>query len=260
MKRIVGFLMIFLIAAGIARAEIQVQSIEYKEGETVLKGYIAYDDAQPGKRPGILVVHQWMGIGEHELDVIRAFAALGYAGMAADIYGKDVRPANTAEAGELSGKYKDDRGLYRARLNAGLQTLKAQDIVDGGKTAAIGYCFGGTGVLELARSGAELNAVVSFHGGLDTPAPEDAKNIRAAVQVHHGAADPLVPMKDVAAFSEEMANGGVADWQLAMYGNAKHSFTEKGAKDTEGSPTGYNKEADRRSWAAMKRLFEEKFK
>ena len=152
-------------------------------------------------------------------------AALGYTVFAADIYGKGIRPDNPKDAGALAGKYKNDRSLLRARVLAGLDVLKKQPLADAKRTAAIGYCFGGTTVLELARSGAEISVVVSFHGGLSTPTPGDASRIKGRVLALHGADDPFVPAKEVAEFGEEMRKAR-ADWQLVSYGNAVHSFTD----------------------------------
>ena len=163
------------------RAAIHTETVEYKQGDTTLEGFLAYDDAIPGLRPGVLVVHQWMGLTDYEKKRAEMLAQLGYVAFCADIYGKGVRPQNPREAGALAGKYKGDRHLLRARVNAGLDALRQQPLVDTKRIAAIGYCFGGTTVLELARSGADLNGVVSFHGGLDSPTPADGKNIKCKV-------------------------------------------------------------------------------
>ena len=144
-----------LACAGVARAGIHTQIVEYKQGDTTLEGFVAYDDAIPGKRPGILIVHQWLGLTDYEKKRAEMLAQLGYVAFCADIYGKGVRPQNTQEAGAQAGKYKNDRQLLRARANAGLDALRRQPLVDSKHIAAIGYCFGGTTVIELARSGAD---------------------------------------------------------------------------------------------------------
>src|SRR4051812_21657430 len=172
-----------------ADAKVRGQLVEYKQGDTVFEGYLAFDDAAKGKRPGILVVHAWMGLDENAKKRADMLAGLGYVAFAADIYGKGVRPKDRDEAGKLAGKYKADRALLRTRVNAGFAELVKHPKVDTTKTAAIGYCFGGTTVIELARSGAAVNGVVSFHGGLDSPSPADGKNIKAKVLALHGAAD-----------------------------------------------------------------------
>ncbi len=240
-------------------ATIQTKTVDYRQGDTVLEGFVAYDDAIQGKRPGVLVVHQWMGLTDYEKHRAEMLARLGYVAFCADIYGKGVRPKNTAEAGALAGKYKSDRQLLRARVNAGLDALRQQPRVDSKQIAAIGYCFGGTTVLELARSGADVAGVVSFHGGLDAPDPNDGKNIKCKVLVCHGADDPFSSPQDIAALENEMRKGGV-DWQLIMYGGAVHAFTQPGAGNDNSKGAAYNEKADKRSWAAMKQFFAEIFK
>ena len=186
-------------------------------------------------------------------------AKLGYVAFCADIYGKAIRPQTTQDAGAQAGKYKGDRQLLRARVNAGLDTLKKNELVDPKRVAAIGYCFGGTTVIELARSGAELKGVVSFHGGLDSPTPADGKNIKCKILACHGADDPFVPAKDLAAFEDEMRSAKV-DWQLVKYGGAVHSFTDWGMDGKALPGAQYNEAADKRSWEAMKEFFGENFK
>ena len=239
-----------------AHAALVKKNIDYKEGATALQGYLVYDDAKKGAHPGVLVVHNWMGITDETKSKADALAKLGYVAFAADIYGKDVHVKDGDQAGKLAGQYKADRASLRARVNAGLQTLKSQKQVDTKHIAAIGYCFGGTTVLELARSGAELNSVVTFHGGLDSPAPADGKNVKAKVLVLHGADDPFNKATDVAAFQDEMRNSKV-DWQMISYGGAVHSFTEKGAGDDNSKGAAYNANADHRSWQAMQDFFKE---
>src|SRR4029079_5802139 len=192
-----------------ATADIKSEAIEYSDGETTLQGHVAFDPNIAGKRPGILVIHDWMGVAPYSIGRAEQLAKLGYIAFVADIYGKGVRPKDPAEASALAGKYKSDRALLRRRANAGLQKLAQHPQVDSSKIAAIGYCFGGTSVLELARSGADLRGVVSFHGGLATPSPGDAKNIRCKVLALHGADDPAVPRKEVEGFEDEMRSAGV---------------------------------------------------
>ncbi len=252
------FALLYLCAAAPGRAEVLTRTVEYRQGETVLEGYLAYDAAGPAKRPGVLVVHEWTGINPYTRKRVEQLAALGYVAFAADIYGKGVRPATPKEAAATAGRYKGDRALLRERARAGLDELARQPNVDPARIAAIGYCFGGTAVLELARSGAAIQGVVSFHGGLDTPTPGDAKNVRAKVLVLHGADDPNVPPPQVAAFEDEMRAAKV-DWQLVKYSGAVHSFTNPGAGSDNSKGAAYNETADRRSWIAMKAFFEEIF-
>ena len=242
-----------------ARAQLHTENIEYKDGNTVLEGYLAYDDSSAkGKRPAVLIVHQWMGLTAYEKGRAEMLAKMGYVVFAADIYGKGIHPKDTAEAGAQAGKYKADRALLRQRVNAGLAVLEKNERTDAGRVAAIGYCFGGTTVLELARSGADIAGVVTFHGGLDSPKPEDGKNIKCKVLVLHGADDPFNPPQSVAAFEDEMRQAKV-DWQMVKYGGAVHSFTEKDAGTDNSKGAAYNEKADRRSWADMQQFFGEIF-
>lgn len=240
-------------------AEIKSQSVPYKHNGVNLEGVVFYSDDTALMRPGVMVVHAWMGLDEHAKESAKKLAELGYVAFCADIYGKGKNPADSAAAAKLSGSYKKDRQLYRGRLNAGLETLKRQKLVDRRQTAAIGYCFGGTGVIELVRSGAEIDGVVSFHGGLDSPSPADGKNIQAKVLALHGADDPFVKPEDLAAFEGEMRAHKV-DWQLVKYGNAVHSFTHKTAGNDNSKGAAYNKQADERSWEEMKLFLAEIFK
>ena len=245
--------------SGIATATVKTQVVEYKQDGAILEGYLAWDDAVQGKRPGVLVVHEWTGLGDYAKARARQLAEMGYVAFAPDIYGKGIRPRAPQEAGVEAGKYKKDRKLMRARVEAGLEQLRSNSACDPKRVAAIGYCFGGTCVLELARSGAEIAGVVSFHGGLDTPTPEEAKNIKCKVLVLHGGDDPHVPVKDVEAFENEMRAGGV-DWQLVVYGGAVHGFSNPGSGSDKSRGAAYDEKADRRSWEAMKAFFAEIFK
>ncbi len=250
---------LFLALAGAVsvQAKLVTQTVAYKQGDATLEGYLAYDDSVAGARPGVLVVHQWLGLTDYEKHRAEQLAALGYVAFCADIYGKGIHPKNTSEAGAEATKYKTDRALLRARVNAGLDVLKKNKLVDTKRVAAIGYCFGGTTVIELARCGADLAGVVSFHGGLDSPTPADGKNIKCKVLACHGADDPFEKPEDLAAFEKEMRDAGV-DWRLIKYGGAVHSFTQP---DPGFSNPGakYNERADRRSWADMKSFFAELF-
>ncbi len=242
-----------------AQADLHTETVEYRQGDTVLEGYLAYDTAVEGKRPGVMVAHEWMGLGPYAKRRVDQLASLGYVAFAADIYGKGIRPTNREEAAAQAGKYRKDRPLLRARARAGLDFLKSHDLVDSKRVAAIGYCFGGGTVLELARSGADLAGAVSFHGNLDTPDPADAKNIKAKILVLHGANDSAVPPEQVAAFMDEMRKAGV-DWQFVAYGGAVHSFTNPDSGSDKSRGAAYDEKADHRSWEAMKSFFAELFK
>ena len=243
-----------------AHAALVEKAVIYQQDGATLEGFHVYDDARSGKRPAVLVIHQWTGLTEYEKRRSRLLAELGYNVFAADIYGQGIRP-KPPEAGKKAGKYKGDRPLYRARLTAALAWLKADERTEPAKIAAIGYCFGGTGVLELARSGAEVAGVVSFHGSLDAAAgmAAEAGKISAKVLVLHGADDPFAPAAQVAAFQKEMTDAK-ADWQLVLYGGAVHAFTQKEAGSDNSKGAAYNEAADRRSWDAMKAFFAELFK
>lgn len=241
-----------------AHAALHTETVEYRHGDTVLEGYLAYDDAQQAKRPGVLVIHEWKGLGPYVMRRAEQLARLGYVAFAADMYGKGVRAKDHDEAAALSGVYRSDRQLMRGRIQAALEVLKAHALTDATRTAAIGYCFGGTTVLELARSGADVLGVVSFHGGLDTPNPEDARQVTCKVLVFHGAEDPFVTMDQVDAFEAEMQAADVA-YNLVVYPGAVHSFTVPEAGDDPSKGMAYNEEADRQSWESLLAFFEELF-
>ena len=241
-----------------AEAAIRARDLEYAQGKTRLQGYLAFDDAVHGRRPGVLVIHEWTGINDYIKRRVGELARLGYVAFAADIYGKGVRPSNPKEAAAQATIYRKDRALMRARAAAGLKALLGQKLVDPRRVAVIGYCFGGTTALELARSGAAVAGTVSFHGGLDTPHPDDARQIKGKVLALHGGDDPHVPPAQVQAFEEEMRKARV-DWQLDAYGGAVHSFTNPGSGDDPTKGVAYNERADRRSWEAMKLFFNEIF-
>ena len=257
--KLLGWFALLLAGASVATAEVRTKVVEYKHGDAVLEGYLAWDDAIRGKRPGVLVVHEWTGLGSYARMRAEKLAGLGYVAFAIDMYGKGVRPKTPQEAGAQAGIYKSDRPLMRARALAGLNVLLGNEMCDTKRVAAIGYCFGGTTVLEIARSGADIAGVASFHGALDTPNPGDAKNIKCKVLALHGGDDPYVPRKDVEAFEDEMRAGGV-DWQLSVYAGAVHAFTNPEAGDDNSKGAAYNAKADRRSWDAMKLFFAEIFK
>lgn len=257
MKHIAAMILVFAWM-GLANADLQEEIIEYKHGDTILEGYLVYDDSIEGKRPAVLVVHEWKGMGSYEKMRAKQLANLGYVAFALDMYGKGIRPETREEAAKQATTYRSDRQLMRERANAGLKTLRQHKLTDPRHIAAIGYCFGGGVVLELARSGADIPGVVSFHGNLDTPDPTDANNIKAKVLVLHGADDPHVPEAHVTAFKDEMSTAGV-DWQMVLYGGAVHSFTNPAAGTDPSAGAAYNEHADRRSWAIMKLFFEEIF-
>jgi dienelactone hydrolase len=249
---------LLLFACTLTEARMITRTVEYKDANTVLEGYLAYDDSIKTKQPAILIVHEWTGVGPYVEGRARQLAQLGYVAFAIDIYGKGIRPSNPQDATKEATIYRSDRQLMRRRAQAGLDQAKTFPFVDPNRIAIIGYCFGGGTALELARSGAPLKGVVSFHGNLDTPNPADAKNIKAKILVCTGADDPFVPRQQVLAFEDEMRNAAV-DWQLIIYGNAVHSFTNPGSGSDPSKGVAYNREADHRSWQAMLDFFKEIF-
>jgi len=237
-----------LLAAALpAFAKIKTATVTYKDGATVLEGFVAYDDSKKGPLPGVLVVHDWTGLQEYAETRAKQLAGLGYVAFAADIYGKGVRPNDPKECAVQSGKYKGDLPLLRRRVLLGLDELKKQPAVDASKLGAIGYCFGGTCVLELARSGAEVRGVVTFHGGLSTTQPAKADAIKARLLICHGGADTYVN-KEVPAFKAEMEKAN-AKMEFVTYEGAQHGFTKPGPA--------YQEKADKESWAAMTKFYAE---
>lgn len=229
---------------------VTASEVTYKAGEVTCKGYLAKPEGE-GKKPAVLVVHEWWGLNDYAKMRTRMVAELGYVALAVDMYGDGMTTADAKKAGELSGAIYKNPSVGLERFKAGLDFLKSQPSVDGERIAAIGYCFGGTTVLTAARAGMELKGVVSFHGGLapvSGPAMKGA--IKGKVLVCHGGADPLVPKEQFDAFLKEMADSE-AEWQVSVYGKAKHSFTNPDADKFGMAPVGYNKNADERSWYEM---------
>ena len=239
-----------------AHSAIVSRPIEYNLVGKKFEGLIAYDDQLKGPLPGVLVAHNWMGITHQTKEVVERLAQEGFVAVAVDIYGKEARPKSAEEAGALSGGFKKDRTSLRNRMQRGLKLIKEQPQVDKNKVAVIGFCFGGTAAIELARAGADAKAFVSFHGGLDSPKPADGARIKGRILALHGADDPFVPAADLAAFEDEMKKNKV-DWQLIKYGGAVHSFTEKEAGNDNSKGAAYNEQAAKRSWAAMRAFFAE---
>lgn len=234
-----------------------------EEGDFIFGGrsfgrYAAHDPARAGKRPGVLVIHDLWGLGAQPKERARRLAELGYVGLAVDLFGNRLQPASLQDALPLVGQLRGDPQRFRDQLQAGLAQLAAHPLVDSRRMAAIGFCLGGISVLELARDGADLRAVVCFHGNLDTPLPAQPGAIKARVLVCTGGADGIIPDAQVSAFQDEM-RAAATDWQVNVYGGAEHSFTNIFA-DRAGIPgVSYHEAADRRSWAAMRGLLDEAF-
>jgi dienelactone hydrolase len=235
-------------------AKVQTETVEYKDGDTVLEGYVAWDDAVTGPRPGVLVIHDWTGLQDYAKRRTTMLAELGYIAFAADIYGKGVRPTDPKECAIQAGTYKNDLPTLRRRVTLGYDQLLKRPGLDAQKTAAIGYCFGGTSVLELARSGSPVAGVVSFHGGLGTTLPAAEGAVKGKVLVCHGADDPFVKPPEQEAFREEMAKAKVS-YDFLAYPGAVHSFTKPEAGNDPSKGQAYNEAADKKSWQDMKDFF-----
>jgi dienelactone hydrolase len=234
------------------------QSIEYEDGNVTLRGFMAFDDASSHQRPGVLVMPEAFGLGTHATQRAERLASLGYVALAGDPYGNGLEITDLQEAITRASALRADPARFRQRARVALGTLASLPQVDASRLAAIGYCLGGTFALELARDGVPLRGVVSFHGGLETPRPAVAGQVKAKILVCTGADDPFVPVAQVNALAEEMTTAQ-ADWQIICYGGTVHSFTNPDA-DRVGVPgIAYNRLADERSWKAMAVFFEEIF-
>lgn len=244
--------------ASAAVAEVKTKAVEYKQGDTVLQGLIAWNDAAKGKRPGVLVVHEWWGHNEHARNAARRLAEAGYVGFALDMYGKGKVAKHPEEAEAFMKEATKDPAVIAARFNAALDQLKQDPHVDPEKIAAIGYCFGGGVVLGMARSGADLDAVATFHGSLSTRTPAEKEKVKPRILVLTGASDPLVPPEQVEVFKKEMEAAG-AKFEVVSYPGAKHGFTNPDADSHGMHALGYDAEADKKSWAAMLAMFKQVF-
>ena len=231
--------------------------IEYRDGDALLEGRLSWDDGMPGRRPGILVSHTIAGRAALEEDKADQLARLGYVAFALDLYGKGVRGESPKANRTLMDAQLADRAAMQQRLLLALSTLKAQPEVDVGRVAAIGFCFGGLCVLDVARTGEDLAGVVSFHGLFDSPGNTRGNSIKAKVLILHGWDDPMAKPAAVNSLAREMSAMG-ADWQLHAYGNTMHAFTNPVANDPIRG-TVYDEMADRRSWQAMTNFLEELF-
>ena len=223
--------------------------IEYEHDGVLLEGFLAYDDSNQGPLPAVLISHAWAGRSDFECDKARELAKLGYAGFALDLYGKGVLGSGPEENGKLMQPLVQDRGLLQARMTRSLETLRAQAVVDKKRVAAMGFCFGGLCVLDLARTGTDIRGVVSFHGLFTAPGNTAGTKIKAKVLALHGHEDPMVPVDSVVELETELTEAG-ADWQIHVYGGTMHAFTNPQANDP-GFGTVYNPDADRRSWRSL---------
>lgn len=233
-------------------------TLEYRDGPLTLRGYLATPPALVARVPGVLVVHEADGVGAHVKRRAEMLAELGYVALAVDMFGDGRTAGNLPDAIAMMHVVMDDPRVWRGRIGAALAALCALSDVDATRVGAIGYCFGGSTVLELARTGADVRAVVSFHGGLDTAHPEDAERIKGKVLICTGGADPFVPRERVDETQDRLAAAGV-DYQVITFGGAKHSFTNRDVGAMGNPALAYDERSDRRSWAAMREFFAEAF-
>ncbi len=250
-----------VVSVSTAGAAVQGKVVEYRDGGVTMKGYLAWNDAIKGRRPGVLVVHEWWGHNEYARKRARMLAELGYAALAVDMYGEGKQAAHPDDAGAFSSAVMKNMGIMTARFTAAMEYLRKQPTVDAGRIGAIGYCFGGAVVLNMARQGLDLKGVASFHGSLATAKPAEPGAVKAKVLVLNGGADTFITPEQVGAFAAEMARAG-ADFRFISYAGAKHSFTNPDADALArkfGLALAYNPAADRESWDEMKRFFREVF-
>jgi dienelactone hydrolase len=247
------------LSRGPAIAAVKTQAIEYKQGDTSLQGFLAYDDAAKGKRPGVLIVHEWWGHNQHARNQAVRLAKAGYVGFALDMYGKGKVAQHPDDAKKLMEEAVKDPQVIGARFNAALAILKKQPQVDPDKVAAIGYCFGGAVVLAMARGGADLDAVAVFHGPLAPQGPPAQKGkVKARILAQIGGADTMIPKTQIESFQKEMKDAG-ANARVIVYPKAVHSFTNPDASKYGMPGIGYNAEADRKSWAELQVFFKQVF-
>ena len=232
--------------------------LDYHDNDTIFEGFVSYPKNNTYKRPGILLIHEWTGVGNFVKSKAIELAKMGYIAMCADIYGKDVRPQSPEDALKVSTIYKNDRLLLRKRLVGALNELKKIKHVDCKKLAAIGFCFGGMAALELARESSEIKGAVSFHGSLNTPEEFKAKNLKSKILILHGAEDPLISQSEVLDFINEMKDAQ-ADWQMNIYGGAYHSFMNPESGDNRQIGIAYNEKIAHRAWSQMQLFFDEIF-
>jgi dienelactone hydrolase len=247
------------LLAGPASAGVKTKSVTYEHGGVKFTGLLAWDDAVSGKRPGVLVVHEVWGLNDYAKKRAEQLAGMGYVAFACDMYGGGKQTSHPDDAFKFMAEAKTNEEVWRGRALAGLQVLRNHEAVDSSKLAAIGYCFGGATIMQLAQSGADLKVIVSFHGGMQPPTPEQAKAIKCKVMICHGAVDPLIPEATMQNIRKALDDAKV-DYEMIYYGGALHSFTVPNAEKAGIKGLGYNEAADRRSWRDMRDLFSEVFK
>lgn len=247
-RPLAALLLALPLAAG---AAVQIEPVEYQDGDAKLTGYLMYDDAITGKRPGVIVAHEWWGLNDYVKSRAEKLAELGYVAFALDMYGDQRVTEHAQEAGGWMKQITENVDQWQARALAGLDVLKQHERVDPERLAAVGYCFGGATVMQMAYAGADLDGVVSFHGSLPPATEEQQKQIRSSVLVAHGSADSFVPPERVQAFQQALDAAG-ADWRMITYGGVRHGFTNPSAGDYGIENLAYDAQADEDSWAEMK--------
>ena len=258
MKAIITALVLFAIVP-LAHAVVVGEEIIYRSGDTQMKGYIARDNSVTGKRPGIIVVHEWWGHNDYARKRANMLAELGYTALAVDMYGDGKTASHPDDAGKFAGAVRKNMDVAEARFRAAVEVLASHETVNPGQISAIGYCFGGGIVLAMARRGADLDLVASFHGSVSTDRPAEKGQVKARLAVFNGAADPMVTAAQIEAFRIEMDNAGV-DYLLVNYPNALHAFTNPDADAYAGKfglPLKYDAEADTDSWNRLNGLLRE---
>ncbi len=262
MMRVIGTILLLLMTAVSAHGEVRGGAVEYTSGEATLKGYVAYDDSFSEKRPGVLVVHEFWGLNEYARKRARMLAELGYVALAVDMYGDGKGSEHPDEARKFATEIRKNMDLGRSRFLAAVDVIKGHKYVDPDRIGAIGYCFGGGIVLQMARDGVDLKGVASFHGALATSAPAKAGSVKAKILVLHGEDDNFITPEQVEEFKKEMESAG-ADFRFISYPGATHGFTNPEADENAkkyNMKIGYNAEADAKSWAKMKKFFKKVFK
>jgi dienelactone hydrolase len=250
--------LLVVLCATSVDAKILTKTVPYRHGSMELEGFLAYDDAISGARPGVLVVHEWWGLNAYAKHRAEQLAALGYVAFAVDMYGKGKVTTLPNEASEWAKQATGDVSLWQQRALAGLEAFKTEAVLDTRRIAAIGYCFGGSTVQQLAYTGADLKGIVSFHGSLLAPTDEQSKQIKAKLLICHGAADALISQATLQDYLAVLGKSGL-DWQMLILGGAKHGFTNPDADQAGMAAVGYNQLADLRSWRVMKDFLSEIF-
>jgi dienelactone hydrolase len=241
-----------------AHGEVRTETVRYQDGDTALVGHLAWDDAIEGPRPGVIVAHEWWGLNDYAKRRADMLAELGYVAFAVDMYGAGKVTEHAKEAGGWAKQISENVDAWRRRAMLGLDLLKADPHVDPERTAAVGYCFGGATVMQMAYAGADLDGVASFHGSLPVATPEQAQAVKASVFIAHGDADAFVPAERIVAFKQALTDAGV-DWYMVSYGGVRHGFTNPDAGRYAIPNVQYDPAADRRSWAEMQRFLEDVF-